>query len=78
MIKHRLACFYLSWLSFWRLPETDSTRRTQTKAHAHKVHIVKNVWIVVLGLLAIIGQAALIVFSLVFLIFVSLMFLDEV
>ena len=74
---HWLILLFLRWVQFWRLPDTDQTRRVATRSYAEKVHRLKNAWIVVLVLLVSSGQVVLVTFGVILMTFISFMFLDE-
>lgn len=73
-----LSYFYLNWINFWRLPETEHTLRVNSSAHRQKLSFVRIVWIVSLMLLGLIGQPVVLMVGVVLLTFLSFMFLDEV
>ena len=74
---YRLSVLYFCWIQFWKLPETEHTRRVNTEKHLRRVHQIKLAWIVMLCGLLVIPQLAFVIFSLLFMTFVSFMFLDE-
>ena len=73
-----LSLFYLYWINFWRLPESDQAQRAETKHHKAKVEKLKIVWIISLLLLVLSGHVALMIMGISFLTFLSFLFLDEV
>jgi hypothetical protein len=74
---YRLSLLYLLWIHFWRLPETEETRRVQTQEHCMRVKMLKPVWIVSVGGLLATGLWPALMAGLILLTFVSFMFLDE-
>lgn len=72
-----LTFFYLRWIDFWRLPVTDEIRRVHSKSHTRRVDILRLVWLFLVLALAMIGQLVLLIVGLLFMTFVSFMFLDE-
>ena len=45
---YRLSVLYFCWIQFWKLPETEHTRRVNTEKHLKRVHQIKLAWIVML------------------------------
>lgn len=68
---------FLRWIGFWRLPETEQTRRIQSQSYLRRVEWLKNSWIVLLIGLLLSGQLFLLIFGVILMTFVSFMFLDE-
>lgn len=72
-----VSLYFMRWIQFWRVPETASTKRVESRSHCRRVQWIKNVWMIMLPALLITGQLALLTFGVVFMTFLSFMFLDE-
>lgn len=75
---YRLSVFYFWWIQFWKLPETEHTRRVSTERHLKRVQHLRSAWLVILPCLLVLPQIAFVIVVVLFLTFVSFMFLDEV
>lgn len=39
-----MTLFLMSWWQFWRLPETDASRRVETRKHHARLGWVRRLW----------------------------------
>ncbi len=74
---YSLMLFYLRWVAFWRLPESDDMRRVRTQSHLRRVNLLRPVWLIAVLVLSVFGQVAVLIGGLLFMTFLSFMFLDE-
>jgi len=72
-----LCYFYFWWINFWRLPETTQTRRARSAGYEKKVIILRVVWFLSVLFMSATGHLAFFISGLIFLTFLSFMFLDE-
>ena len=72
-----LSYLYLSWVNFWRLPESAQTRRTLTAAYQRKLHILRLVWLALVISLAALGQPVALISGIILMTFLTFMVLDE-
>lgn len=69
--------FYLCWVNFWRLPVSVHTERTQSREYQRKVDFLRLLWLAVVISLALVGQLVVLVVGIIFMTFLTFMFLDE-
>lgn len=67
----------LRWWQFWRLPETDASRRVTSHRHRVKVGWVRRLWLAGCVLVGLYPFPAFAVGSTLLLTFVSFVLLDE-
>ncbi|MHA7881417.1 MAG: hypothetical protein ACX931_16625 [Saccharospirillum sp.] len=72
-----LSWFVLRWWQFWRLPETDATRRVRTAKHSAKVESVRRLWCLGGLILLCVPSPPVVVGGVFVLVFMSFAVLDE-
>lgn len=72
-----LSVLLIGWWQFWRLPETDATRRVRTTRHLARVASVRRLWCLGGLILLLVPYPPVVVGGFFVLVFMSFAVLDE-